>query len=288
MSRRTQMIDAWIDWAFEQRRLIYKNPPGHISDGRGMVYGVSAAEFSNFEGLAVAVERRREDGVPLARMSLPNLLTNRRWGEVYKALKRKGIPVIVAPAAVLRQSDIVVATAVIVAEELRRRPFRPPQQLIRATVYPRYSQYKRESYFLSGYDLNERGLSYFFCELPPGYEPTTVEEAYRALQPESVKRALAQGRKVLRQGDMFFIQTQDEEGPLEESVLKNACLFDTNHYASEWAHHGGLVMVRGKVYHKPLNRRPDHRPLYLPGRRWWIAVRNTVPVVDNYKKSHGW
>jgi hypothetical protein len=156
--------------------------------------------------------------------------------------------------------------------------FRPPQQVIEATVWPNWSRKPRHTYFMSGYDLNERGLSYFFCELPSGEVPTSVEHAYQMLRPESVRRALAQNRKVMRQGDMFFIKTRGEEGPPEDRITTDTRLFDTNHYVSEHARHNGLVMVRGKVSHQPDGRRPDHAALRLPGNAWWIAVRNTVPV----------
>jgi hypothetical protein len=43
------------------------------------------------------------------------------------------------------------------------------------------------------------------------------------------------------------------------------------------------MLGRGVMRHDPrLNREdrpPDHHPLTLEGRRWWLVVRNTVPVV---------
>lgn len=279
MSDRTRTIDAWIDWAFERERLAYVRVARGILDGHGLIYEPTSIEFTGGNGMAVRVERTRERGAPLARMTLPNPVTERRWGQIYRALRRKGIQVYVVPRAVLDESDIRRKSINVIHSESERRWARPPHQLIEATVSPRWERKTRQTYFLSGYDLNEKGLSYFFCELPPHARPTTVEEAYQALQPESVKRARAQRRKVLRQGDMFFIQTRGEEGPPDDRIITDTRLFDTNHFVPELARHNGLVMVRGKVSHRPLGRRPDHRPLRLPGRGWWIAVRNTVPVV---------
>lgn len=283
MSERTKMIEAWVDWAFDRERPYYERIPRGIRDTRGLLFSPSGIEYTGGEGTAVRVERTRdgETGIPLARMRLPNQLTEFRWDEIYRALRKAGVPVFVIPRAVLENADIRTKSIEVIHSEARRRFARPPHQVIRATVAPRWTRKPREAYFLSGYDSNEKGLSYFFCELPSAARPTTVEEAYQALQPESVLRARAQRRKIMRQGDMFFIQVRGEEGPPDDRIATEARLFDTNHFVSELARHNGLVMVRGKVFHNPFGRRPDHKPLRLPGRGWWIAVRNTVPVTNN-------
>jgi hypothetical protein len=283
VSERTKTIDTWVAWAFAQERPYYTRIPRSIRDQRGLMFSPTQIEYTGGEGTAVHIERTfdGETGIPLARMGLPNQLTERRWGELYRALRQAGIPVYVVPRAVLENADVRRKSIEVLHSEGRRKFARPPQQLIRATVNPRWGRKSRVAYFLSGYDLNEKGLSYFFCELPPAARPTTVEEAYQALQPESVLRARAQRRKIKRQGDMFFIQAQGEEGPPEKSIVTDARLFDTNHYVSELARHNGLVMVRGRVFHNPSGRRPDHRAIRLPGKAWWIAVRNTVPVVKD-------
>jgi len=71
-------------------------------------------------------------------------------------------------------------------------------------VHPR----PRVALFLSGFDENERRPLYFLCELPRiPVPPTTVREAYRDLMPETVKLAVAMGKDVKRQGDIYAIPT---------------------------------------------------------------------------------
>lgn len=278
------MIEAWAKWTFEQERPYYRSMPRNIRDTRGIFFAPRAIEYGGGEGLAVNVVRSRDEGngVPTARMTLPNQLTHKRFYEIWRALRAEGVQVFVVPRNVLEAADIRSTHVEVIHSRPSHKFARPPHQLIRAKVTPRWSAKKhRTSYFLSSFDLNERGLSYFFCELPPDAHPTTVEEAYQALQPESVLRARAQGRKVMRQGDMFFIQAKGEEGPPEDRIVDDARLFDTNHYVSELARHNGLLMVRGRVFHNPSGRRPDHKAIRLRGRGWWIAVRNTVPVTQS-------
>lgn len=86
------------------------------------------------------------------------------------------------------------------------------ESLIRARV--RYvsktgNRRHRWAFFLSGFDENERRPLYFLCELPRvPVPPTTVREAYRDLMPETVKLAVAMGKDVKRQGDIFAIPTE--------------------------------------------------------------------------------
>lgn len=276
------MIERWIDLNADHLRSPYQRLR-NVHDSHGLVYEGSSIEATGGNGTIAKMLRSAEDVEgPLIRMGLPNQVTILRWRDIYRTAERKDVPVVVVPRLVLDSADIRYRSIKVIASERRPRMFRPPQQVIEAVVHPRWLRHPRTAYFMSGYDLNERGLSYFFCELPPGAEPTTVEEAYQALKPESVKRAEAQGRKVLRQGDMFFIGTRGEEGPPEERIITEARLFDTNHFVSELARHNGLVMVRGRVSHSPVGRRPDHATLRLPGRAWWIAVRNTVPVTQDW------
>jgi hypothetical protein len=283
MSQRTESLFEWAQWATEREREVFERVPRRIIDTRGVFFEPTQIELTGGNGTLARVVRTRDHVLgPLIRMPLPNQATDWRWQEAFTTFKREGIPVFCVPRAVLENSDIRARSIEVIHTEKRRRFARPPHQVLKATVHPRWlsSKHAREAYFLSGYDLKERGLSYFFCELPPGFVPTTVEDAYQSLQPESVKRALSQKRKVLRQGDMFFIQMRGEPEPHQDWIVTDGRLFDTNHFATERARSDGMVMVRGRIEHKPFGRRPDHRPLRLP-RGWWITVRNTVPVVRN-------
>lgn len=60
---------------------------------------------------------------------------------------------------------------------------------------------ERWTTYLSGIDENQ----YFIVELPR--HCNTIEDAYEMLKPAAVKRAEAEGIKVLRQGDIFFVPT---------------------------------------------------------------------------------
>jgi hypothetical protein len=280
MSNRTRTIEKWIDLNQDYVREAWSRLPG-VHDGGGLLYMGGGIDATGGNGPLARFIRGRADsrGEPLIRMTLPNPLTARRWRDIYRTAQKKGIQVVVVPQAVVQEADIRRGSIKILHTERRRRMFRPPHQVIQADVAPQWGRQRpRIAYFLSGYDLNERGLSYFFCELPTDEPPESIEHAYQLLKPESVKRAEAQGRKVRRQGDMFFIETRGEEGPPEEDILFNASLFASNHIVSELANHKGLVMVRGKILHRPFGRRPDHAPLRLPGKGWWIAVQNAVRV----------
>lgn len=278
MSERTDSIFEWAMWATAKERPFYERVPRRIVDGRGLIFEPTAIHATREGTIAQVIRTKDHKEGPLVRMVLPNQITSHRWGLVFNILQREGIPVVAVPSRVLDNSDIRKSTIEVIHTERRRKFARPPHQLIRALVMPRYERKPRTTYFLSGYDRQERGLSYFFCELPPGFSGTTVEDAYQALQPESVKRALAQNRKVLRQGDMFFIQVRKEPTPEPHQVVTKGRLFDTNHKAEMVGRRNRVWFARGKVYHDPLGRRPDHKPLHLP-RGWWIIVRNTVPVV---------
>lgn len=141
----------------------------------------------------------------------------------------------------------------------------------------------RKSYFLSGFDENETRPSYFFCELPRGAKLSTVEEAYEALKPESVKLAESLGREVARQGDVYTV-------PMEDMTLRElkrmggthhgrAYILGTNHQATDVVTLGKLTYVRGTLRHAPEGRRPDHKMMRIAdGRTWAIATKNTVPT----------
>jgi hypothetical protein len=64
--------------------------------------------------------------------------------------------------------------------------------------------WRRRSRYLSSFDYQELWPLYFLCEVPRGAGPT-VETALDALAPRAVHAALARGRDVERQGDVFFV-----------------------------------------------------------------------------------
>lgn len=141
----------------------------------------------------------------------------------------------------------------------------------------------RQAYFLSGFDSQEARPSYFFCELPKGVTPTSVDEAFECLKPTAVKIAEMMDREVTRQGDIFAIPLEN----LDKRTLrkrgarfeKRGKLLNTNHAATEVAYMpDGTTLVRGVLHHVPEWRDPDHarRKLATPG--WHVVQKNTVPV----------
>jgi hypothetical protein len=74
---------------------------------------------------------------------------------------------------------------------------------------------RRAVKFLSGFDHGEPHLAYFFCELPK-CDATTVDEAYEALKPDTVKLAESMGRDVKRQGDIFAVPTTESTAALKK------------------------------------------------------------------------
>jgi hypothetical protein len=155
---------------------------------------------------------------------------------------------------------------------------------------------RRWAYYLSGFDENETRPSYFFCELPPGVSPTTVEEAYETLKPSAVKLAEQFGREVKRQGDIFAIPLPDtdtrllkktgtyQRAPKGLAAIARAgetadvpYLLGTNHAATEVVVIGGQTYARGAMTHAPAWRDPDHKRLAL-GKTWHLIVKNTVPI----------
>lgn len=74
--------------------------------------------------------------------------------------------------------------------------------------------WRRRARYLSGFDTNENPALYFLCELPRG-APSDVEGARLALAPAAVHAAIARGRVVERQGDVFFVDTDLTRAELE-------------------------------------------------------------------------
>jgi hypothetical protein len=139
-----------------------------------------------------------------------------------------------------------------------------------------------DKYYISGYDHNEEPPLYFLARLP--HAVSTYDESIEALKPESVKLAEAQGIAVLRQGDMFAIQTDYTDADLREMGAKFAYarLYGTSHVVSDAARlPDGTVFGRGEMKHVPSNRRADHADLKLVPDSWYLIVKNTVPTIQS-------
>lgn len=160
---------------------------------------------------------------------------------------------------------------------------------------------QRQAWFLSGFDANEARTSYFFCELPPGVKPMTVDEAYATLKPQAVVTAEALGREVQRQGDIYWIPMPDlttkdlkaegtytkrevkyekrQWGPSRAISYSDASVLSTNHTVTEKVVVGRLTYAKGIMRHEPDGRMPDHARIKLgDGKTWGLVVKNTVPI----------
>ncbi len=138
----------------------------------------------------------------------------------------------------------------------------------------------RRAKFLSAFDHNELRECYFLCELPRT-QARTVDEAFDALRPPAVVRAIDAGLRVLRQGDVFAIPTslRTRDFGKHAVAVKNAYVLDTNHTATRTLVKDELLYASGMLRHRPREswRPPDHAPLKL-GDGWYRLIKNTVPT----------
>jgi len=288
-------MSAWQEAAVRHWYRVNINRHNYLSNEVPEVRGVHGMDFNGStieEGrssaqLAVMIREKEmrpfQDLPPLVLLRLPNALTIQRHRLIARVVKEEGGQTLAVPQRLLTTADINGASVDVLATQKHPPFLRAPHQLIKAQVRPMFSERRRrDSYFLSGYDLNEPGLSYFFCELPPGVEVSTIQEAYEALKPESVKLAEARGLRVERQGDLFFIPMERKFQPRPDPNTNGTVrhfIHGTNHASKYHARHEGLSYVAGTIEHRPAGRRKDHQPLRLGHRRWWLVVKNTVPIV---------
>lgn len=134
--------------------------------------------------------------------------------------------------------------------------------------------------FVSSFDYQESAPLYFLAELPRGVKVSTVEDAILALSPRIVHAAIAQGREVKRQGDMFAIPTELSTIELKRrggrNIERMVGVFGTDHVVTERiTGRGGATYARGVIHHRP-GGTPDHRRVRL-GNQWHLMVPNTVP-----------
>ncbi len=82
----------------------------------------------------------------------------------------------------------------------------------------------RRARYLSGFDSNEPAPLYFLAELPRGAAAGSVGAARDSLAPRAVHAAIARGREVQRQGDVFFIRTELSDIDIELRKVSRARL----------------------------------------------------------------
>jgi hypothetical protein len=149
-------------------------------------------------------------------------------------------------------------------------------------VHPEGHYTDGSSYFLSAFDENEPDFGlYFLAQLPDGAEPSTVAEAREALKPDRVKLAETGHRPILRQGDVFAVESTRETRKLAGPSQRKAFVLNVNHQVTEIRKDEyGITYGRGFMRHRPREsgRRPEHRTLKLGnGKDWYALYKNTVP-----------
>lgn len=149
----------------------------------------------------------------------------------------------------------------------------------------------RGATFLSSFDDQESRMLYFLCELPESFKVISdpIEDAFEALKPIEVKHAEENGINVVRQGDIFAVETDISTRMLKSwggTIVKrsqdseNANLLGTNHFATEVVKVNDETYARGCLYHVPSFRASDHVRRKM-GKKWHYIVKNTVPMSEN-------
>lgn len=215
----------------------------------------------------------------------PHLAVMPGYRLVKAAARQVGIQTFVATNTLLGVAGIRTSSIEIIDQKETRRSL-PEQTLLRARVVSPWGSPNRDAYFMSGYDLNEPWWkrSYFFCELPQGSEPETWDEAIELLKPKAVVEAQRRGLRVKRQGDIFAIRLpkREAESLVRDKQTEEAYVHSTNHKARKAVllvkKDSTTILATGVVVHAPHNRPADHGPMRL-GNRWYILIKNTVPIV---------
>lgn len=117
----------------------------------------------------------------------------------------------------------------------------------------------RRRRFVSSFDTNEPAAAYFLATLPGSSRATSVAMAIEDLAPAAVHAALARGRDVRRQGDIFAIETDLADVPAEWPRAR----------LTRWTR-GARALPSEPGYVAPL-RAADRRRIVAIARRMWRA-----------------
>jgi hypothetical protein len=136
--------------------------------------------------------------------------------------------------------------------------------------------------YISAFDSQESlaRRSYFLTRLNDKHN--TFDEAIESLKPKQVKTAIENNIDVKRQGEWFFIPTEQKTRNLTKIGKMYPIYPDSTHIASEVSEKNGTRYVRGTIRHKPPYRNSQHAMLSL-GKTWYIPVKNTA--IESYEAS---
>jgi hypothetical protein len=128
-------------------------------------------------------------------------------------------------------------------------------------------QLRRRRRYVSSFDRNEPAPLYFLATMPARSTARTVEDAILDLAPPAVHAALARGRHVERQGDIFAIATTLRDSDLQGDGYRRARLT---------LHARGARPVAGEPgYVKPLTA-AERRAVTARARALWLERWQTL------------
>lgn len=119
--------------------------------------------------------------------------------------------------------------------------------------------------------------------------PTDYGDDDLAVLGATFGRELVRRRPRFRMSVFAEVLNFTESEPVQVDTVEDRHtrgLYGTAHTATELAHlPDGTMFARGRMFHDPRGvlrepRAPDHAPLELPGSRWFLIAKNTVPTTQ--------
>jgi hypothetical protein len=144
---------------------------------------------------------------------------------------------------------------------------------------------RRRAVFVSSFDYNERPPLYFLAEVPRAAGARTVAQAIEALAPRVVHAAIAQGRQVYRQGDVFCIETDLSDAALAARTVDRARLTQWMRGARARQGETGYVAPLTAAERRRWDRRTVKRYHELRASQWAKALE-TRP--EGKRTGYGW
>lgn len=124
-------------------------------------------------------------------------------------------------------------------------------------------QVHRRRRFISAFDVNEPAPLYYLATLPAASRAASVETAVQDLAPAAVHAAMARGRDVRRQGDVFFIGTDLADETVYAQSRRRARLTQWTRGAAAKPGEAGYFLPTSPAAWKRMRR--ETRRLYIAG-----------------------
>ena len=282
-----------------ERCLFVKNGDKHSSTTTSHQSMVQSA----CEGPTVSLSALAAAGIEFKELVLKPTKTNR----ITQPERKKGVPVILfwrpdKREYVWRHEDGHYTTA----HDYPPKKFKPPKQGMFVASSRQKEDGKTYGYWhVLGAVVIEYENNYYLCGLDDGTyfvaqlrgKPRNCDHAYEMLKPREVREAEAEGKRVFRQGEWFFVPTGMKDQDLRELLLWTQKKLEEQsniealpvqrtgpsgsnlHVCKQLKLQGGKrIYVKGKVFHRfPFNGNPltNQHPTVNLGDEWHIAYHNT-------------